>query len=444
MTAQRKYAIKAHAPSDLGSERALALFEFREPHERHGPALHGDWPDAKTKGLYLHVGRNKAVWRFKQHVMTRGVRQTHFKTLGVIGDMDVRAARKEATIFAGTIAAGKAPVGKRAARRFDDAFESYMGKLKEKAEAKGKPARWHANVQKLYRDYLKPQWGNWTLVEMSNDPRAVAAWYTKIAKRVPTTAAHCARLIRACYKAELDFDRTLPQALPTSGIKLGTVVVQTEKAMGADGFPAWRAAWDKIENQTLRGYHLAGLLTGCRPGELALVRKGDFDPEAHTLTLRNVKSKGDQVRDLTIPTTPEIEYAIGLALCAPVPTITLRGLKGMRAGESRVVERPRHGEVTAPDLIFPGCRQAPARSRLPTAGHALRHTYKSLATALGVPDVLSSILLGHAVPGISGKYIGELAVLRSAELREAQQTISRRAFELLGLKLPRGKARAAS
>jgi integrase len=367
--------------------------------------------------------------------MKRGTRLVHYKTLGTLGEMDWKAARTEAKIFAGQVAADKAPAGKRAARKFGEAFEAYMGRLKEKAEAKGKPARWHANVVKLYRDYLKPQWENWSLVDMSNDPRAVAAWYVKLAKRVPTTAAHCARLIRACYKAELDFDRTLPAALPTSGIKLGTIQVQTEKAMGADGFPAWRTAWDKIENQTLRGYHLAGLLTGCRPGELARVRKGDFDPNAHTLTLRNIKSKGDQVRDLTIPTTPQIEYAIRLAVSAPVPTITLSGLKGMKPGEKRVVQRPRHGEVLIPDLIFPGCRQAPARSNLPTSGHAFRHTYKSLATTLSVPDMLSSILLGHAIPGISGRYISEIAVVRSAELREAQEKISTHMFKLLGLKL---------
>ncbi|MDI2111081.1 hypothetical protein DXU06_27250 [Bradyrhizobium elkanii] len=65
-----------------------------------------------------------------------------------------------------------------------------------------------------------------------------------------------------------------------------------------------------------------------------------------------------------------------------------------------------------------------------------------------MPEILFSILLGHAVPGISGRYIGELAVLRSVELREAQESISRPVFELLGLKLTRDakrprKARAA-
>jgi hypothetical protein len=81
----------------------------------------------------------------------------------------------------------------------------------------------------------------------------------------------------------------------------------------------------------------------------------------------------------------------------------------------------------------------PARSNLPAAGHALRHTYKTTATALGVPDTLSAILLGHAIPGISERDIGELAIARSAELKDAQQKISSHVFKLLGLKLPKAR-----
>ena len=65
-----------------------------------------------------------------------------------------------------------------------------------------------------------------------------------------------------------------------------------------------------------------------------------------------------------------------------------------------------------------------------------------MATALGIPDVLSSILLGHAIPGISGRYIGEIAALRSKELRGAQQKISKHMFKLLGLSLPKGRLAA--
>jgi integrase len=437
MNAPRKYSVKDHKPSDLGGRRAQALFEFRDPYDADDPlatSLYGNWPDSKVKGLLLHVGKRGAVWRFKQHVQINGKRVTHFRTLGRVYEMDVKAARKAAMIFAGIVAEGKAAPGRRTARRFDDAFEAHLAHLKEQAQARGKLPRWHDNAAKLWRDYLKPQWGNWTLAQMSADPRAVADWYRKLAGRVPTTAAHCVRLIRACYHRERRFDRSLPPDPPTSGVKLGKIVT-TEKAMAFDRFAGWRKAWDKIASPTQRGYHLAALLTGCRPGELALVRRGDFDRAAHTLTIRNTKNG----RDLTIPTTPAIEYALDLALNAPTPMMVQKGLRGMQPGEVRIVQRRRHGEVGIPDLIFPGCRQAPARSTLPAAGHALRHTYKTTAAACGVSDTLSAILLGHALPGISGRYISELAISRSAELRAAQELISERMMQLLGLSTHRSR-----
>ena len=70
------------------------------------------------------------------------------------------------------------------------------------------------------------------------------------------------------------------------------------------------------------------------------------------------------------------------------------------------------------------------------SGNALRHTYRSVAVSLGIPEMLAHFLLGHALQGVSARYVNELMILRSAELREAQMRISRRVFELLGLELP--------
>src|SRR6266849_10030856 len=105
---------------------------------------------------------------------------------------------------------------------------------------------------------------------MSQNPRAVKAWHAKLSKAVPTTADHCARLIRACYREEARLDRTLnPAASPTSGIRLGKIKV-SKAVLDFPDFGAWRKAWDKIENPVHKGYHLAALLTGCRPTELAM------------------------------------------------------------------------------------------------------------------------------------------------------------------------------
>jgi hypothetical protein len=43
--------------------------------------------------------------------------------------------------------------------------------------------------------------------------------------------------------------------------------------------------------------------------------------------------------------------------------------------------------------------------------------------------------MGHALDGVSPKYVSEIIIVRGPAIREAQETISARVFELLGLKV---------
>jgi integrase len=304
--------------------------------------------------------------------------------------------------------------------------------LKVQAEAKGKPPRWWATASKLSEAHIMPQWDGWTLAEMSQNPRAMKTWHAKLSKTVPTTADHCARLIRACYREEARLDRTLnPAALPTSGIRLGKIRA-SKAVLDFPDFSAWRKSWDKIENPVHKGYHLAALLTGCRPTELALIRENDIDLASRRLIIRNAKAGND----ISLPITGEIAFALAMAINAPPQTITMRGLREMKPGEVRVVERKKlHHEIGAPDLVFPGVRQAGHRSGLPVSGNALRHTFRSIAVSLEISEILISFLMGHSLQGVSAKYTNELMIANSEALRTAQEKISRRIFELLGLTL---------
>ena len=49
--------------------------------------------------------------------------------------------------------------------------------------------------------------------------------------------------------------------------------------------------------------------------------------------------------------------------------------------------------------------------------------------------MLISFLMGHSLQGVSARYTNELMIANSQALRDAQETISRRIFELLGLTL---------
>jgi integrase len=415
-------------PRLLDENHIEALREFADD----DPALLGYFPDSKVFGLTIFLGAKSSVWRFRQQSRSKGKRSSVFKTLGNWPAMDVDEARRQALIYSGAVAAGTAAPGKRQAMPFRTAFENYLAHLKAQAEAKGKPPRWWLNACKLSELHIMPQWDGWTLAEMSANPRTVKTWHAKLSKTIPTTADHCARLIRACYREEARLDRTLnPAAPPTSGIRLGKVMV-SKAVLDFPDFGAWRMAWDKIENPVQKGYHLAALLTGCRPTELAMIRETDIDLDARRMIIRNAKAGND----ISLPITGEIAFALAMAINAPPQTITMKGLRGMKRGEVRVIERKRpHHEIVVPDLVFPGVRQAGHRSGLPVSGNALRHTFRSLAVSMEISEMLISFLMGHSLQGVSAKYTNELMIANSQALRDAQQKISRRIFELLGLTL---------
>jgi integrase len=413
-------------PRLLDEDHIEALREFADDE----PSNLGYYPDSKVFGLTIFLGAKSSVWRFRQQSRMKGNRSSVFKTLGNWPAMDVDEARKQALMYSGAVAAGNAAPGKRQAVPFKTAFENYLEHLKVQAEAKGKPPRWWANACKLSEAHIMPQWDGWTLSEMSQNPRAVKTWHGKLSKTIPTTADHCARLIRACYREEARLDRTLnPAASPTSGIRLGKIKV-SKAVIDFPDFSAWRKAWDKIENPVHKGYHLAALLTGCRPTELAMIRESDIDLGARRMIIRNAKAGND----ISLPITSEIAFALAMAINAPPQTITMKGLRGMTRGEVHVVKRKRlHHEVVVPDLVFPGVRQAGHRSGLPVSGNALRHTFRSIAVSLEISEMLISFLMGHSLQGVSARYTNELMIANSQALRAAQEKISRRIFKLLGL-----------
>jgi len=103
----------------------------------------GRWPDIRVRGLYLHLGPRRSVWRFLAQQRVNGKRSSTFNTIGRWPQMNVIAARKAALIVAGSVAAGTAAPGKREAMKFAPAFEAYLDYLKTKAEGQKKPARCH-------------------------------------------------------------------------------------------------------------------------------------------------------------------------------------------------------------------------------------------------------------------------------------------------------------
>jgi len=422
-------------PAKLTDRHAEALTEFADESEPLSK-VQGLYADRVVAGLFLYVGPRKTVWRFRQRRTTRdksGRRPTTAQTLGTFPETATADARRRALALASGVANDKAPPPKRTAATFETAWTGYLAYLFRKANERGKPPRHHDNAVNLGDNLILPTWGKWSLIDMSADPGAVADWHAKMTRvHGPVSANRAAALIRAAYKRWGKRDTSLPERLPTKAVDWN-VEKPSQHALAPKDFKKWRTAWNEL-GDIHRGYFLFCLLAGPRPGEAARIRKQNIDRRARTFTIPNAKAG----KDIVLPMTREIEYAIDLALNAPPTsqTITMKGLRGMKRGEVRVVARKRlHHEIVDPDVIFSGCRRMPSRTGLPVAGQALRHTVRTIHAEIGISDMLSSFLLGHSLEGVNQKYTAELIIIQGRALREAQEKVSRHVFKLLGLKL---------
>src|SRR5260370_607209 len=133
----------------------------------------------------------------------------------------------------------------------------------------------------------------------------------------PVSANRACELIRATYNHRAARDVTLSlDRLPTSSVHWNKEE-PAQVALAPKDFKKWRTAWDDIASPVHRGYFLFCLLTGCRPGEAARIRRQDIDRKARTFTIPNAKAG----KDITLPMTREIEYAIGLAIHADLTAL---------------------------------------------------------------------------------------------------------------------------
>lgn len=396
------------------NEQAKVLIDFNFGKRGEKPSV---------PGLRARIGKHRVTWiyrhddrRNKVPLNTRGKRRRiTVKRLGFYPDMNVDAAREAAKIWAGKVAEGIPTPGKKEQTKFREAFTEYVAYLKSKAAEEGKEPRWAKNVQQLGNQLMLPEWGDWTLFEMAQDygRKAMKQWHTRIKERNgPTSANHCARLVRAIYRQAAETDDSLsgdPSKVPTAACRITGEAWQREQKQGKPKpglpfkqFPEWLAAWRKLPPMR-RAYHLTNLLTGARPGELAQTPWTNLDCRARTLTIGNSKIG----TDIPIPLSAPIARALKLARDA------------QRAS----------GEKS--ELIFPGAARG-NRDPLPARGHAMRRTYKTVATDCGVSDELSAFLLGHIPPGLSQKYIVRKMLLEGPMMRRKQREISNRMLALLG------------
>jgi integrase len=362
--------------------------------------VQGLFLDSVVRGLRLRLGVHRCTWQFFREFRDHGKRGSICKRLGFFPEMNVETARNEALQIAARFASGRREPGRGQATKFSDAYSAYVEYLRRQSERRGKPASWAINVTKLGRLYLLPEFGKWSLIEMSNSPAVIADWHRKLSETTPFSANRCAELVRVIYRRAARLDRSLPAAAnPASAVEYNS---EKPRETGIADFPAWAAAWGRIPDATRRAFHILNLLLGARPGELQRLCWRDIDCKARTITIRASKTGGDIVAPMSWPIAKALRMARGAG------------------AKIRVV--------------FAGPTGKPmtrGRDGLPVAGNSLRHAFRSIAAQLGVDDVSIRLLMGHSLVGISSGYISKMMMHAGPSLRSAQRRISRRIVSLL-------------
>ena len=347
--------------------------------------------DAIVPGLRLRIGKHRRTWFFFQEYSTKGNRGTAFRTLGRWPRMNVADARKEALQHAARVAAGRPQPGKRQAITLEAATADYL----ESLQARGKKSV--HSIALLLRRNLLPDFGRFTLAELSDSPALVRDHHLKISKHAPVTANRTMAYLNAIYKHASRLDRSLPPASPISAVRRNREEPK-QSAMPFSEFAAWNRAANALP-PLHAAYHRLMLLTGMRGLSAQRLKWTDVDVKARTLTLRG--APGRKVRtDVSVPMTSAIVAALKLA-------------------------RPVHD-----GLVFPGALRW--NDRLPYQGHDLRHTFLSVAADLGIDELQRRLLTAHSLVGINQAYVTKAIVEGGPGLRAAQRRVSARIVSLLG------------
>lgn len=416
-----------HAKLDLSDPRIEARIEMNSD-TPNVIWLHDHGGNNSVPGLRIRLARRSASWIFYRDKWdsrdSKKPRKITSKVLGRFPEMDTAAARDAAGDFASKLRGGKVPVNRNGVAKFGPEFDRYVEYLKDQAAQDGKVAyepgtkweghsRWSRNVVSIGNTILKPKWQDWPLADISahraNDDE-VGLWYREVVKEHgPTQAAHAMRILRAVYLHAAKSDDTLsgdPTKLPTSAIVWRKERWQrkgTDKpGMSFEQFPEWLTAWKAHDApEIMKLYLLALLYSGVRPGELARTPKANVDLKAYTLRVGNSKSG----IDILVPLSPQLERIIAKA----------------------------NALYPHDELIFPTCTHAGHRSPpLGVRGHDFRRIWKTVATDCGISDEQTSLMLGHAIPGVSASYMLRQVLTQGPLLRGYQSKVGERVSELLG------------
>jgi len=334
------------------------------------------YADSEMRGFYLIVTQGRRSFYVQSLVKGKQVRTK----LGDHPSMDAKQARDAARRALVGMRSGLNPNEERRRARargitLKDALDLHFS-------AKQLSPRTRADYQYNLEQYLG-DWLDRPLADIGADRAGVRERHVRISENSGATVADGTfRVLRAVYNRGLREHPDLP-GNPTANVDFhGTKRRKVEA--GADRLDTWGASVLGLQ-PVRRDLHLFMLLTGMRRTAACEARIEHLDADGKRLHVP--KPKGGAARAFDLPlSAPLVELLSHRAAEAPKVQRKSPFLFPAESASGHVAEVSQHelGGLT---------------------GHALRHTFATLAVQAGVPLLELKYLLNHAASNVTMGYI---------------------------------------
>jgi len=377
--------------------------------------------DSKIAGFHLWVGKSTKTFRFQYETpRVNGQRgSTMVEWLGEHPHASAEEARAKALEMVALRARGE-PIPRGFAVTPDVApaltFKAAWDAYKAAITKEGKSIRTIADYQDKFDHHLKA-WHDKPLANIKRED--VVQEHAAITERARQARAGqkyssgkyaangTMRFARAVWNYAKDELETpgLPERNPFRSGKLFHKEKARNTGMGVADLPAWRAELQALANPIRRELHLFMLLTGLRRTDVLTARWANFDPARPSLRLPSPKGGEERAFEL------------------PLSTAMLDCLERVKeAGQTYYPEESKTWIFPAPGGHVAEVKEE-GRQKLSHTGHALRHSFRTLAAAAGVDRLRLKILMNHAIDDdVTDAYANVPALF--ASLRDAQEQIS--------------------
>jgi len=377
--------------------------------------------DTKIAGFHLWVGKSTKTFRFQYETpRVDGARgSTKVEWLGEHPHATAEQARAKALEIVALRARGEAiPRGfsviaeaapdAAVALTFKAAWEAYKAAITKE----GKSIRTIADYQDKFDRHLTA-WHDRPLASIKRED--VVQEHAAVTERAHQARAGqkyasgkyaangTMRFGRAVWnhaKDELEAPG-LPERNPFRSGKLFHKEKARNTGMGVAELPGWWAELQALPNPIRRELHLFMLLTGLRRTDVLTAHWANFD--ATRPSLRLPSPKGGEERAFELP--------LSSAMLACLDRVK-------EAGQTYYPEESKTWIFPAPGGHVAEVKEE-GRQKLSHTGHALRHSFRTLAAAAGVDRLRLKILMNHAIDDdVTDAYANVPALF--ASLRDAQ------------------------